>query len=37
VTISLRRLHDKNVLVVRKPKIIVRRPDLLQEMRGRNV
>src|SRR5437868_7780837 len=37
VTISLKRLHDKNVLVVRKPKIIVRRPDLLQEMRSRNV
>jgi CRP/FNR family transcriptional regulator, cyclic AMP receptor protein len=37
VTISLRRLHDKNVLVVRKPKIIVRRPDLLQKMRSRNV
>jgi CRP/FNR family transcriptional regulator, cyclic AMP receptor protein len=37
VTISLKRLHDKNVLVVRKPKIIVRRPELLQEMRSRNV
>src|SRR5262249_32374347 len=37
VTISLKRLHDKNVLVVRKPKIIVRRPDILQEMRSRNV
>jgi len=37
VTISLKRLHDKNVLIVRKPKIIVRRPDILQEMRGRNV
>jgi CRP/FNR family cyclic AMP-dependent transcriptional regulator len=36
VTISLKRLHDKNVLVVRKPKIIVRRPDVLQEMRGRS-
>jgi CRP/FNR family transcriptional regulator, cyclic AMP receptor protein len=37
VTISLKRLHDKRVLVVRKPKIIVRRPDILQEMRSRNV
>jgi CRP-like cAMP-binding protein len=37
VTISLKRLHDKHVLVVRKPKIIVRRPDILQEMRSRNV
>ena len=37
MTISLKRLHDKNVLIVRKPKIIVRRPDILQEMRGRNV
>jgi CRP/FNR family transcriptional regulator, cyclic AMP receptor protein len=37
VTISLKRLHDKNILVVRKPKIIVRRPDMLQEMRGRHV
>jgi CRP/FNR family cyclic AMP-dependent transcriptional regulator len=34
VTISLKRLHDKNVLVVRKSKIIVRRIDVLQEMRG---
>src|SRR6266702_6070370 len=37
VTISLKRLHDKHVLVVRKPKIIVRRPDILQEMSSRNV
>jgi CRP/FNR family cyclic AMP-dependent transcriptional regulator len=37
VTISLKRLHDKHVLIVRKPKIIVRRPDILQEMRSRNV
>jgi hypothetical protein len=35
VTISLKRLHDKNVLVVRKSKIIVRRPDILQGMQGR--
>src|SRR6266567_3773438 len=35
VTISLKRLHEKNVLVVRKSKIIVRRPDVLQEMLGR--
>jgi CRP/FNR family cyclic AMP-dependent transcriptional regulator len=34
VTISLKRLHDKHVLVVRKPKIIVQRPDLLHDMRG---
>ena len=37
MTISLKRLHDKHVLIVRKPKIIVRRPDILQEMRSRNV
>jgi len=34
VTISLKRMHEKNVLVVRKSKIVVRRPDVLQEMRG---
>jgi CRP-like cAMP-binding protein len=34
VTISLKRLHDKNVIVVGKSKIIVRRIDVLQEMRG---
>jgi CRP-like cAMP-binding protein len=34
VTISLKRLHDKNVLIVRKSKIVVRRIDVLQEMRG---
>jgi CRP-like cAMP-binding protein len=34
VTISLKRLHDKNILVVRKSKIIVRRPDALRDMRG---
>jgi hypothetical protein len=27
-------MHEKNVLMVRKSKIIVRRPDVLQEMRG---
>ena len=37
VTISLKRLHDKNILVVRRPKIIVRRPDLLQDMRSRDI
>jgi CRP/FNR family cyclic AMP-dependent transcriptional regulator len=36
VTISLRRLQDRDVLLVRKPKIIVRRPDVLQDMRGRS-
>jgi CRP/FNR family transcriptional regulator, cyclic AMP receptor protein len=34
ITISLKRLNDKNVLIVRKSKIIVRRLDVLQEMRG---
>ncbi len=34
VTISLKRLHEKNVLIVRKSKIIVRRVDVLSEMRG---
>jgi len=34
VTISLKRLHEKNVLFVGKSKIIVRRPDVLQEIRG---
>jgi CRP-like cAMP-binding protein len=34
VTISLKRLHEKNVLSVGKSKIIVRRPEVLQEMRG---
>jgi CRP/FNR family transcriptional regulator, cyclic AMP receptor protein len=33
VTISLKRLHEKDVLSVRKSKIVVRRPDVLQEMR----
>jgi CRP/FNR family transcriptional regulator, cyclic AMP receptor protein len=36
VTISLKRLHEKNVLVVRKSKIIVRRLDVLREMRGQD-
>jgi CRP-like cAMP-binding protein len=34
VTISLKRLHDKHVLAVGKSKIVVRRLDVLQEMRG---
>ena len=34
VTISLKRLHQRNIIVARKSQIIVRRPDLLQEMRG---
>jgi CRP/FNR family cyclic AMP-dependent transcriptional regulator len=37
VTISLKRLQEKNVLVVRKSKIIVRRSDILREMQGRTV
>lgn len=36
VTISLKRLHDKNVLVVRKSKIIVRRLDVLRGMQWRD-
>ncbi len=35
VTISLKQLHDKNVLLVRRSKIIVRRPDILRDMQGR--
>jgi CRP-like cAMP-binding protein len=35
VTISLKRLHDKDVLRVRKSKIIVRQPDVLRDMQGR--
>jgi CRP-like cAMP-binding protein len=35
VTISLKRLQEKNVLVVRKSKIIVRRSDILRDMQGR--
>jgi CRP-like cAMP-binding protein len=34
VTISLKRLHEKNIVVAHKSKIIIRRPDVLQEMRG---
>jgi CRP-like cAMP-binding protein len=34
VTISLKRMHDKNIVVARKSKIVVRRLDILQEMRG---
>jgi CRP-like cAMP-binding protein len=34
VTISLKRLHDKDVLMVRKSKIIVRQPDVLRDMHG---
>jgi CRP-like cAMP-binding protein len=34
VTISLKRLQDQGVLVCRKSRIIVRRPDVLHEMRG---
>jgi CRP-like cAMP-binding protein len=34
VTISLKRLQEQGVLVCRKSRIIVRRPDVLQEMRG---
>jgi len=36
VTISLKRLQDKNVLIVSRSKIIVRRIEVLQEMRGQN-
>jgi CRP-like cAMP-binding protein len=36
VTISLKRLHDKHVLSVGKSKIVVRRLDVLQEMRGQD-
>jgi CRP/FNR family cyclic AMP-dependent transcriptional regulator len=34
VTISLKRMHDKNILFVGKSKITVRRVDVLQETRG---
>jgi CRP-like cAMP-binding protein len=34
VTISLKRLHAKNIIIAHKSRIIVRRFDLLQEMRG---
>src|SRR5205814_3593074 len=36
VTISLKRLHDKDVLRVRKSKIIVRQLDVLRDMQGRD-
>jgi CRP-like cAMP-binding protein len=34
VTISLKRLDEQGVLVCRKSRIVVRRPDVLQEMQG---
>ena len=34
VTISLKRMHDKDIVLSRKSRIIVRRPDLLEQMRG---
>ena len=34
ITISLKRLHDRKVIVSRKSQIIVRRPEVLQQMRG---
>ena len=34
VTISLKRLQDKNIVISHRSRIIVRRLDLLQEMRG---
>jgi len=34
VTISLKRLQEKDIVVSRKSRIVVRRPDLLQDMRG---
>jgi CRP/FNR family transcriptional regulator, cyclic AMP receptor protein len=34
VTISLKRLQDRGVVICRKSRIIVRRPDALQEIRG---
>jgi CRP-like cAMP-binding protein len=34
ITISLKRMQDQGVVTCRKSRIIVRRPDLLQEMRG---
>ena len=36
VTISLKRLHDKNVLVVRKSKIVLRQPEVLRDMLERD-
>ena len=34
VTISLKRMHDKNIVLSSKSRIIVCRPDLLEKMRG---
>jgi CRP/FNR family cyclic AMP-dependent transcriptional regulator len=34
VTISLKRLHEQGVIFCRKSQIVVRRPDLLQDIRG---
>ncbi|WP_413776434.1 Crp/Fnr family transcriptional regulator [Rhodopseudomonas sp. P2A-2r] len=34
VTISLKRMHEKDIVTSRKSRIVVRRPDLLQEMKG---
>ena len=34
VTISLKRMQDQGIVICRKSRIIVRRPDLLDEMRG---
>jgi CRP-like cAMP-binding protein len=34
VTISLKRMQEKDIVISRKSRIIVRRPDLLQEMKG---
>jgi CRP/FNR family transcriptional regulator, cyclic AMP receptor protein len=34
ITISLKRLQDQGVVVSRKSRIVVRRPDVLREMRG---
>ena len=34
VTISLKRLQERGVVICRKSRIVVRRPDVLQEMRS---
>lgn len=34
VTISLKRMQEKEIVTSRKSRIVVRRPDLLQEMKG---
>jgi CRP/FNR family transcriptional regulator, cyclic AMP receptor protein len=34
ITISLKRLQEQDVIICRKARIIVRRPDVLEEMRG---